>query len=75
MIEDFKNAGGPVMEYAAPTERKIGPYGARNVIDWGFYFLFIHMIEDFFDGVVCFCRAIRCEEDANFDKKLPVSFF
>ena len=34
MIEDFNNAGGPVLEYGAPTERKIGPYGARNVVEW-----------------------------------------
>ena len=32
-IEDFNNAGGPVFEYDPPTERKIGPYGARNVSD------------------------------------------
>ena len=34
MIEDFNNLGGPVLEYGAPTERKIGPYGARNVSEW-----------------------------------------
>ena len=33
MIEDFNNAGGQVLEYAAPTERKIGPYSTRNVSD------------------------------------------
>ena len=38
MIEDFNNAGGPVLEYAAPTERKIGPYCARNVSNWVFIF-------------------------------------
>ena len=31
MIEDFNNAGGPLLDYGEPTERKIGPYGARNV--------------------------------------------
>ena len=50
MIEIFNNRGGQVLEYAAPRERKIGPYGARNVSDWGFYFLFIHMIKDFLMG-------------------------
>ena len=48
MIVDFNSRGRSVLEYVAPTERKIGPYGARNVSDWGFYFLFIHMIKDFF---------------------------
>ena len=26
IIEDFNNAGGPLLEYGEPTERKIGPY-------------------------------------------------
>jgi len=75
MIEIFNNRGGQVLEYAAPRERKIGPYGARNVSDWGFYFLFMHMIKDFFDGLVCFCAEIRCEEDVSVDKCISVSVF
>ena len=31
MIDDFQVAGGPVHAYADPTERKIGPYGHRNL--------------------------------------------
>ena len=42
MIEDFQIAGGPILEYASPTERKIGPYGSRNVSHGFIYFyLFI----------------------------------
>ena len=42
MIEDFNNSGGPLLEYGAPTERKIGPYGARNVSD-GFIYLYLYI--------------------------------
>ena len=42
MIEDFNNAGGPVLEYAPPTERKVGPYGARNVSD-GFIYFYLYI--------------------------------
>ena len=45
MIEDFNNAGGPLLEYGAPTERKIGPYGARNVSE-GFIFVIFIMIKN-----------------------------
>ena len=41
MIEDFNNAGGPLLEYGEPTERKIGPYGARNVSEAFSYFVMI----------------------------------
>ena len=40
MIEDFQIAGGPILEYVAPTERKIGPYGSRNVSDGFIYFIY-----------------------------------
>ena len=40
MIEGFNNAGGPVLEYAPPTERKIGPHGARNVSEGFIHFYF-----------------------------------
>ena len=42
MIEDINNRGGPVLEYAAPTERKIGPYGARNVSEEVIYIYFCY---------------------------------
>ena len=42
MIENFNNAGGPLLEYAPPTERKIGPYGARNVSD-GFIYFYLYI--------------------------------
>ena len=42
MIEDFNNAGGPILEYASPTERKIGPYRSRNVSD-GFIYLYLYI--------------------------------
>ena len=38
MIEDFQTAGGPIMEYAMSTERKIGPYSSRNMSDGFIYF-------------------------------------
>ena len=41
MIEDFQIAGGPILEYVAPTERKIGPYGSRNVRDGFYLYLYI----------------------------------
>ena len=41
MIEDFQIAGGPILEYAVPTDRKIGPYGSRNV-SVGFIHSFIY---------------------------------
>ena len=31
MIDDFLIAGGPVYPWGEPTEKKIGPYGYRNV--------------------------------------------
>ena len=40
MIEDFQIAGGPILEYVAPTDRKIGPYGSRNVSDGFIDFIF-----------------------------------
>ena len=40
MIEDFQIAGGPILEYVAPTDRKIGPYGSRNVSDGFIYFIY-----------------------------------
>ena len=42
MIEDFQIAGGPVLEYGAPTDRKDGPYRSRNV-SAGFIYLFIYL--------------------------------
>ena len=42
MIEDFQIAGGPLFEYVVPTDRKIGPYGSRNV-SVGFIYLFIYV--------------------------------
>ena len=41
MIEDFHIAGGPIFEYGAQTDKKIGPYGSRNV-SVGFIYLFIY---------------------------------
>ena len=41
MIEDFDNAGGPLLDYGKPTERKIGPYGARNVSEEVIYIYFV----------------------------------
>ena len=41
MIEDFQIARGLILEYAALTDRKIGPYGNRNV-SVGFIYLFIY---------------------------------
>ena len=41
MIEDFNNAGGPLLDYGEPTERKIGPYGARNVSEDFIYVYFL----------------------------------
>ena len=41
MIEDFNNAGGPLLDYGEPTERKIGPYGARNVSEEVIYIYFV----------------------------------
>ena len=40
MIKDFQIAGGPILEYVAPTDRKIGPYGYRNVSVGLFLFIY-----------------------------------
>ena len=40
MTEDFNNAGGPLLEYGAPTEKKIEPYGAKNASEGFSYFYF-----------------------------------
>ena len=40
MIDDFQIAGGPILEYVAPTDRKIGPYGYKNASVGLFLFIY-----------------------------------
>ena len=74
MIEDFNNAGGPLLDYGEPTERKIGPYGARNVSEEFIYVYFCYDKELMMDLFVC-VQGYDAKKSAVLTSVFPCPFF
>ena len=74
MIEDFNNAGGPLLDYGKPTERKIGPYGARNVSEEVIYIYFCYDKEVMMDLFVC-VQGYDAKKSSALTVVFPCPFF